>query len=197
MDKILRLRLDLFSFLNRMQNQKIEEMTGEALAHFPDYFWVLPCSTSGKHHGGELLVEHVITCCNVLVNSVWKQVNDLWDPITKDLALSAMILHDGWRCGFPGREKFLHGKLCTDNKHPEIGAETLRQIWSSSDNADEDFANRISEMVEWHYGPWGVHKKEFLDSTNPLPWWDPRIMIHTIDAHNAWNSSEIAKLSAK
>jgi hypothetical protein len=183
--------LRLSSFLPIIASDEIRNMTVEAFKQSPDYFWTLPCSVSGKYHGGESLVDHVATCCLVLTKSVWQQVGNLWNPTTKDLTLSAMLLHDCWRCGYPGKERRYNGNIGTDSKHPEIGAEMLRGIWGPGEHAD-----RIAEMVEWHYGPWGIHKTEFLSDQRPLPWWDPRIMIHTIDAHNAWNSQYIKANSA-
>lgn len=171
----------LFPYLGKIKDPTIKEYVVKTFQHVPSYFWDLEASTGGKYHGGELLITHVQRCCQILVESVWKQTERVWDDKTRDISLAAMLLHDCWRCGYPGKENTgKGGKLYTSKDHAKVGGQMIREILGSSVEAE-----MIAQCVHYHYGPWG----EDVDKYMTFKWVDPRCIIHTIDAHNAWNSN--------
>ena len=40
-------------YLNMIESNEIRAFTEFCIVRFPDYFWTMPASTTGKHHGKE------------------------------------------------------------------------------------------------------------------------------------------------
>lgn len=88
-------------YLSLISNQNIRAFAEHMLDKAPDYFYVIPASTSGKYHaqwatdlGG--LVRHVVMGCEVAYEL--SRTFDLTDEET-DMALAAMIGHDTLKYG--------------------------------------------------------------------------------------------------
>lgn len=181
-------KIDIFrgtrlkEFHAMIKSEHIRTLVLRAFIETPEYFWTIEASTGGKHHSPGKLVDHVIACCHILVENVFKQMDQAWDQRTKDIALAAMMLHDNWRCGYPGEENKSEEKFHTHKEHAEIGGDILRKLFDT----DKD-GEMIAEAVAMHYGPWGSYKNEFLK----LGVTDFRAQVHIIDAHQAWNSHYI------
>lgn len=162
----------------------------------PEYFWVLPSSTSKCHHGtDELLVAHVEACCWIMVNKVWPQMNAYWSDRTKALALAGMLIHDNWRCGYPGEEKRYSKEIIASRSYPSEILDTLmtdqahaikggKIVDTMTDPDDPEDFSVISDCVRYHYGPWGEEKIR-LDE---MPYTSPVIQVHNIDFHQTNNS---------
>jgi len=202
-------KLNIFQkYLKLIKTDFIRDFTGIAILNFPEYFWTLPASTSGKHHGNETLIEHVLGCAYIAKN-VQEQFKN-YDQIWKDQLMSAILLHDGWRCGFLGHEKRftqkmiekkgyskkLLGQLCTSKDHPYVAASQLMKILKKSYLIDyKMFFEDIIEAVKYHMGPWTPKKEKYYEiemiinfSHGSFDSDDLILLVHTIDAHQTWNS---------
>lgn len=166
--------MSLRHWLDQIQDSEIRVFTEFALSCAPDYFWSISASTSGKHHGkGETLVEHVEACC-CLGQKVVGQFRGVWRSLQADQLFSALILHDLWRCGYPGKEErfteeyvaaqglpaSLIGELKTSKLHPEIGAEMLNSVYWAQRKppvaTKHSHFDAIFDAVRHHYGPFGT-----------------------------------------
>jgi hypothetical protein len=170
----------------------------------PSYLYTLLASTSSTHHGkGELLIDHIDQCCYIMAHKVWVQMDKYWDYRTKDLALTGMLIHDNWRCGYPGSEsrytaeiikrrgypEELLNTLMTSSDHAIIGGNILDiQLATYPDKYPEDF-KVIADCVRYHYGPWGP--KIDMDE---YPYTSPVIQVHNVDLHQTANSEMRSKL---
>jgi hypothetical protein len=201
--EIFRKHLDMISV------GSVKEFTEFALSNVPDYFWTINASTSGSSHGGETLVEHIQGCL-FLAEIVIRQFKGHWTERQNCQLLSALLLHDGWKCGFPGKEERYTkedikikgmsdnyiGKLKSSKEHPEIAYQQVFRLASKFNlNARKNGKKQIGaknlqpilNSIRYHYGPWTVSK---LDKPFCLSWpFDTVVMqVHNIDfmqTHNA------------
>jgi hypothetical protein len=189
--------------LKMIKNESILEFTKFALLNVPDYFWILPASTTRENHGhGETLIDHIQGCLD-LAEMVIEQFNNHWTDNQNDQLISALILHDGWRCGAPGKERRftqddinekgysqkLLGEIRTSREHPEVGFQQLLLLSAEFNRlAIQNKINQIGarnlqpilNSVRYHYGPWTrtALKKPFSLS---WPFDNVVVQVHNID----------------
>ena len=192
--------------LKRIKSKSIREFTEFALTKLPEYFWTLPASTTRLNHGaGESLIDHIMACLYIARQVCDAQFKNHWTQRQKDQLVSALILHDGWRCGIEGDEyritqemidekgidQDLLGGLKTTREHPEIGYRQLLlfvQEFNNRENTKGISSKDVSmilKAVRYHYGPWmEVKHKPFS-----LSWpYDSVVMqTHNIDFHQCHN----------
>ena len=199
-------KLDIFqASLEKIESKSIRLFTEYCIVRFPDYFWTIEASPSGKHHGGELLVDHVLDCL-FMANKVNVQFEKHWTQRQKDQLISALILHDGWKCGYPGKERAYTeedverkglskdriGVFRTDIKHPEVGyRQVLKLAQEFNQNNGSPLAARdlsmIGKGVRYHYGPWmDVENRPFSLS---WPYDSVVTQVHNIDYHVTFNAT--------
>lgn len=206
-------RDELFSLAEKIEVKSISGFTRFCLENAPDYFWTLPATTM-KGHGhahDELLVDHVISCASIAYEVGRRQFEGHWLVLQKDQLLSALILHDCWRCGMPGQElriteddikrrggsEDLIGKLKTSRHHPEVGYKMLfslsckynQQAKHSLRMVREEYVD-ILRGVRLHYGPWtaddvGVKGKPVLG----LRYDSVVAQVHNVDYHQSTNAA--------
>jgi len=205
------MKLKVFEkYLKKIKTNPIREFTEFAILHLPEYFWTLPASTTQINHGaGESLIDHVLACLYIARQVCDHQFKDHWTQRQKDQLYSALILHDGWRCGPEGDihritqkmvddwglDPQLLGNPKTTKEHPEIGYRQLVMLAAEFNKlAIENKTNQIGDnnlsmilkAVRFHYGPFleVPGKKQFS-----LSWpYDSVVMqCHNIDFHQCHN----------
>jgi hypothetical protein len=181
-------KLEIFDkYLNKIENEIIKQFTEFCILEFPEYFWTLPASTSGKYHGkNETLINHVLSCCEIGLQICEGQFKDHWTQKQKDQLISALILHDGWRCGEPGNELKKNGKLATAPDHAEIGYKQLLKLVIKFNQGENKIGSQYYKMIlraiRYHYG---IFLK--LDPPFSLSWpYDSIVVqVHNIDIHDS------------
>ena len=153
--------------LDFIQDKSIKEFVKFCINSFPDYFWESLASPSGKHHGGELLLDHVLGCVELGFKVCEQQSN--WTQKQKDYLIASLILHDGWKCGDGlkkfSQEDYLHNKcvknsigmLKADNTHAEIGYKEILKLsekFNKISKIDTSDYLKIANYVRYHMGPW-------------------------------------------
>ena len=200
-------KLEVFGkHLDMIHSKVIRDFTHFCILRFPEYFWTLLASTSDKHHGsGETLIDHIQGCL-WLAERVIDQFDKAWTQRQKDQLLSAIILHDGWRCedaqgqetvftqeylDRKGLSSELLGKPCTSNEHPEAGFRELLKlsvefnsfaVTNKTQPINGKDLSVILNAVRMHYGPWlEIGEKPFsLD----WPFSNLAVQVHNIDHMN-------------
>ncbi len=201
-------KVKIFSkYLDMIQSEPIRSFTEFSLLNAPEYFWSLPASTGGKNHNNdETLLDHIFGCL-YMAELVIEQFSKHWTQRQNDQLISAIILHDCWRCHNAdneisyytkayveesGHDIALVGKLRTSPEHPEAGFRNLLLLSTQfnknrqKDNlpivASKDLS-AILKSVRFHYGPWS--KDGFS-----LSWpYDSVVMqVHNIDFHQSFNA---------
>lgn len=204
--------------LDMIESGVIRDFTEFCLVRFPDYFWTLPASTSGRRHGGEeTLLDHIQGCL-FLAEAVIQQMEKTWNQRQKDQFISAIILHDGWRChgstdeecryneeylerkGIP-EKTYLLGQLCTDPEHPEAGyREVLRlALEYNRENPQSPISGKdlsiISRGIRCHYGPWTATPN--VPFSLDYPFSSVVMQVHNADYMQAQNSKYFNRVLKK
>jgi hypothetical protein len=131
----------IFDFeLNLITDQTLRDQTVNALKKLPNYFWVIPSSSTGKYHpsyaldeGG--LVRHSKAAARIAVEL--SRVNDF--EISQDelnQAISALIVHDGFKNGTEGKY--------TVASHPVICGQILESV----------LPEVVVNLIKSHMGQW-------------------------------------------
>ena len=120
----------------------------------PDYFFLIPASSTGKYHptyatGDGGLVRHTKAAVRIahelLIN---ESIGNAFNDDEKDMIIFSLILHDGLKSGIV-KEKY------TRFDHPLLMAKFIK------DNKDkltlnEDEIKFISNVISSHMGQWNV-----------------------------------------
>lgn len=170
-------RQTVFSLLKEFENKHIRYFTRSALMKAPDYIWTIMASTSGKYHHGELLSEHMLKAYHYGREHV-RMLGWWWDRETVEIFMSALLLHDAYRCGFEGREStYEDGRYRTDYLHPIYAASELSRLEYNIPlpqqeteelglvyvAKDQKWFKKFQKAVAGHMGPWSP-----LPECNPM-----------------------------
>ena len=194
-------KLNIFKkYLDLIKTESIKEFVEYCIINLPEYFWTLPASTSGKYHGGELLLKHVLGCLFV-GERVLEQMASCWSQKQKDQFISALILHDGWRAG--DNEKYSDkdnkpdkiGELKSSKIHPQIGFKKIIKLGSDYNLDAEENQIELCDLediavaVEHHMGPWTISDDVLLSDILCLPYNSVVVQVHNVDFHQTHNAS--------
>lgn len=143
--------------LNLIKDDEIRSITKEVLDVLPlDPFLYKGASSSGKYHpvecrgafGLTIHTKYAVQAGLVLLD---QDVNLDEDEHDKDLIISALILHDGFKYGISGTEQH------TVSDHPDLIADFLLERYKNEDpNSNRAFYfHKLSELTRSHHGRWG------------------------------------------
>lgn len=165
-----------------IQNKDIRRFAIEMIAMLPDYFFVIPASSTGKYHpeyslGEGGLVRHTksaVLFAKTLLDLEmfdiqWNGDNELpwkvkFTDEERDIIITALLLHDGVKHG-------LNGSVHTVSTHPTDMVEFIKSnekicktIMGESGEEDE-LLETICDCIASHMGEWNTEyktKKEIL-----------------------------------
>jgi hypothetical protein len=142
--------------LNYIKDGRVKNFTIKAISSLPDYFFKIPASSTGKYHpsittkeGG--LVIHTKLAVSILVSMFNLEMMEYTD-IQKDIAISAMILHDGLKSGYPQANY-------TRYDHPLLICEYLQNQKEVCDNISKPILDKIFSCIRSHMGQWNKDEK--------------------------------------
>ena len=135
-----------------IKDERVKKFVKTALETLPDYFFVIPSSSTGKYHskyalGKGGLVRHVRACIRIAVELYRMEMFNHFSDLDKDLILAALFLHDGYKNG-KGTSNF------TVSTHPLIIAEEIRTNLSFSEILQPEELEIIASNAESHMGQW-------------------------------------------
>ena len=144
--------------LNMIVNSDVREFAKTALDNLPDYFFEVAASSTGKYHpsyalGEGGLVRH--TCAAVrFANHLFQleQFQNQFSERDRDLVITAILLHDGWKHGDKG-SKF------TTFEHPQVAADWVRNSECIETYLPLEDRETIAKAIESHMGQWNVSNK--------------------------------------
>lgn len=156
------LKSDIFEKeLAFIKNDNIREFAIQAIESLPDYFFVIPASSTGQYHpaytqGDGGLVRHVRAAMRIAIELF--RIN--WLNFTddeKDLIFVAILLHDGWKNGSVyeqgGEIKFSKYSVFD---HPLVASEELKKLFSDSGLITNEELEYIRKGIETHMGQWNT-----------------------------------------
>jgi len=152
-------RLELFQKeLMLIDAPLIETFVREALEALPDYFFVIPASSSGKYHppyalGRGGLVRHTkaaVAIAHVLMEN--ETIGSKWGQEKKDMVIAALILHDGCKNGVPNTNH-------TIGTHPLVVCEIIEEaVYDREGICDKPVRGYIYSLIKPHMGQWNTDR---------------------------------------
>ena len=140
----------------------------------PDYFFLIPASSTGKYHPKFAstkngLLKHTKAAVRIAYD-LFETVTNFTDE-DKDLIIMALIMHDGLKKGME-EEKY------TRFDHPLL---VSKLILENANNLKMDISSvrRICSMIESHMGKWNTSK--FSKVELPLPRDEYQRFVHRCD----------------
>lgn len=173
--------MDKISFFTKeytyIQNEKYREDLKKLVNLLPDYFFIVPASSTGKYHpefslGDSGLVRHTKAAVRIAYELFKNNViGSQFSSQQKDLMLMALVLHDGLKSGLE-KQKY------TQVDHPLLVSNYIKENKGQLTLTDEE-VRFICEAIESHMGEWN---KDFNDiEVLPLPKNKYQKFVHMCD----------------
>lgn len=137
-----------------IKNENIKYFAREAIEKLPDYFFTIPASSTGKYHpsyttGDGGLARHVRACVRIAFELFrldwWKFTDD-----EKDLILTALLLHDGWKNGIVSSTT----TNFTVTEHPIVASSEIKRLFWGSGAIPDEQIEYICSGIATHMGQW-------------------------------------------
>lgn len=139
--------------LSFIKNLDIKNFTSKALKSLPDYFYEVAASSSGKYHpqyalGQGGLVRHTKAAVRIALELFrCETVTGHYSDNTKDIIISALLLHDGCKHG-------LNDSKYTITEHPIVVVEMIRNNNDLNNLLDKEIFDKIMNGILTHMGQW-------------------------------------------
>lgn len=145
----------------------------------PAYFYIVPASSSGKHHpeyglGPGGLVRHTKACVKIADDLLSLEQNETLNECYHDEIIAALIVHDTFKQGVNAR-----GSGHTQFEHPIFSAGALQLFADKFYPALSDRVATISAMVMAHMGQWNRSERSVVQL--PKPQTDAEKFVHLCD----------------
>jgi len=162
--------------LNFIVNPQIRLFAETAIAGIPDYFFIIPSSSTGKYHsqyalGDSGLLRHVKACARFAVECFRLDWYSDFTEDEKDLIIVALLLHDSFKSGWP-QEKW------TRDDHPVLASNYIKSEELKNIISDE-YVNFIADGALSHMGAWNLNKAKV--EIMPKPKTKAQKLIHFVD----------------
>ena len=168
--------------IEKINNKNLKQACLNMVTDIPEYFWIVPASSSGKYHpecdlGEGGLVRHSLMVCNVGMDLVTCEMFVRDNDYNRDLVRVATLFHDVIK----------HGKVNMDDntysshtvfEHPNLGADFVREHLVAN-NIDELYIEMICGAIRTHMGKWVTSK--YSDVALAKPRTDFEKLVHLAD----------------
>lgn len=138
--------------LSYIKDKDIKESLKKLLNMLPEYFYIVPASSSGKYHpkyalGNGGLLRHSKSAMRIGYELLGDPaIGDKYTDKEKDMLLFAILVHDGLKLGIP------------EEKHTKFDHPILMQkfIYDNKEelSLSEEEAIFIGDAIKTHMGPW-------------------------------------------
>lgn len=141
----------------------------------PDYFYVVPASSTGQYHpqislGQGGLVRHTKMAVEI-ANSMFEL--SMWTPILdkKDMIVASLIIHDTFKLGEPQQKYTIH-------EHPIVASNAFKEF-AKTYTYPQEKVDEICGYVACHMGQWARNKHS--DIVLPTPNNPVQKFVHLCD----------------
>ena len=138
--------------LNYILNPKIKEFAEKAIVSLPDYFFIIPASSTGLYHpayslGDGGLVRHTRAAVRIAIELTRMEDYRFTDE-NIDLCIAALLIHDGYKSG-------VIQQTYTQADHPLIIANELKKSKDLNEMLPQDKFDTLLSLIIHHMGQWG------------------------------------------
>lgn len=163
----------LIASISLIKNELVATFTHAVISNVPEKFWLIPASSTGKHHpeqsnGEGGLVRHVLATL-YFAREFFTCYNCTQDE--QDIINAALILHD-------------IGKAM-DEPHDIVAATNLRWLYKDQ-KLVSPMILAVIDGVRWHMGKWATgstdcHEDERGNKTFPTSFTKTSMIVHLAD----------------
>ena len=138
--------------ISYIKNDKIKKALIYMINKLPDYFFIVPASSTGKYHpmyaiGEGGLLRHTKAAVRIayeLLND--PAIGDKYTSDEQDLMLMGLLLHDGLKLG---KEESKYTKF----DHPILMANYIEEEKDNLELTDSE-RKLVMDVIKTHMGPW-------------------------------------------
>lgn len=157
-----------------IKNETYKEDVKYLINLLPDYFFLIPASSTGKYHpkfatGKNGLLKHTKVAVKIAYD-LFETVNNFTDD-DKDLIIMALILHDGLKKG-------LVEETYTRFDHPLLISNLIMENTKNL-KMNIDDVRKLCSMIESHMGKYNTNK--FSNVELPIPKNEINRYVHRCD----------------
>ena len=148
----------------------------------PDYFYVVPASSTGKYHpkyalGPGGLVRHTMAAVYFAETLLSLEQNKSLSWVWHDEIIAALIIHDSFKQGLVNKKGQRDGH--TKFEHPLMAANALLLFAKEVHPEMQEEAKLIASLVASHMGQW--NRSERSRTILPKPQSDAEKFVHMCD----------------
>ena len=182
----------LKEYFDSVQDENVKKFMEQCIETIPEYWFVVPASSTGKHHpnyalGKGGLMRHTIALLRffnrLMDNSMY---GNMFTNREMDLLRVACLMHDTRKSG--SDEEFAVDKY-TKFDHPILAANTVRSIKTEYITNEEK--ELIANAIESHMGQWNTDTHGKSNVTLPLPTNKYQKIVHLVDYLAAQKGIEV------
>lgn len=173
MDKIQLLNTEI----KEIKDSRLRENLEIIVSNLPDYFFLVPASSTGKYHpsfslgeGGLLRHSKVAFRIGLELLST-STFNEEFTPIERDLLLMSVLVHDGLKKGIT-EEKYVRFD------HPILMANYLEEIKDKLTLSKEEL-DFMKDVISSHMGEWNT--SSYSKVVLPIPKTKYQKFVHLCD----------------
>lgn len=160
-----------------IKNKKYRDNLDIMINLLPDYFFIVPASSTGKYHpsfsldeGG--LVRHTKVAVKIAYDLFCDEsITDIFSSDEKDMMIFALILHDGLKHG-------LNKSKYTLFEHPILMANFIKENKNKLTLTEKEI-DFITSLISSHMGPWNTNS--YSDIILPKPQNKYQKFVHMCD----------------
>ena len=138
--------------ISYIKNDKIKKSLIYMINKLPDYFFIVPATSTGKYHpsyasGEGGLLRHTKAAVRIayeLLND--PAIGEKYTSDERDLMLMGLLLHDGLKLG---KEESKYTKF----DHPILMANYIDEEKDNLELTDSE-RNLVKDVIKTHMGPW-------------------------------------------
>lgn len=182
----------LKEYFDSVQDEKIRKFMEQCIETIPEYWFVVPASSTGKYHpnyalGEGGLMRHTIALLRFFNRLVRNNMyGSVFTDREMDLLRVACLMHDTRKSGTD--EEFAVNKYTKFN-HPILAADTVRSI--KTEYITDEEKELIANAIESHMGQWNTDTYGKSNVTLPLPINKHQKIVHLVDYLAAQKGVEV------
>ena len=182
----------LKEYFDSVQDENVKKFMEQCIETIPEYWFVVPASSTGKYHpnyalGEGGLMRHTIALLRFFNRLVRNNMyGSVFTDREMDLLRVACLMHDTRKSG--SDEEFAVNKYTKFN-HPILAADTVRSI--NTEYITDEEKELIANAIESHMGQWNTNTYGKSDVTLPLPTNKYQKIVHLVDYLAAQKGVEV------
>lgn len=138
--------------IEKIKNEKFKKSLIYMINKLPDYFFMIPASSTGKYHppyalGEGGLLRHTKAAFRIGYELLLDpSIGNKYTDDEKDLMLIGLLLHDGLKLG---KEESKYTKF----EHPILMANFIEENKTNLEFTDDE-RKLVCDVIKTHMGPW-------------------------------------------